>query len=285
VFVRAVAVGAVASALTVGLARSPSAAATSPVDVGNRELSVTCVGKASPTVLLEAPLATDSSIWDPIVKRLTKILPGQRVCTYDRANLGRSQPRGRHTIEDSVDDLHAVISESRALAPPVVLVGYSYGGLITRLLAARHPQDVAAMVLVEATPVGFHDEGRALIRRGRWSDFVGKGAAAFEGVGTLDQAAAIVASESTPGSLAVPLVVIVGTGGLEVPFATSGPAARALDALAARLQRETVALSAEGQLRTSGSTHAEILQDDAQLVSDAIAAATMSALGRVSVSP
>jgi pimeloyl-ACP methyl ester carboxylesterase len=193
------------------------------------------------------------------------------VCTYDRAQLGKSARVGAHTIDESVADLHALIADGIG-SGPVILVGYSYGGLITRLLAARHPSDVSALVLVDATPVGFHEQGRALIKPSAAKDFVGTGAAKFERVEPLDRAAARTGAESSAGSVLAPLTVILAEGGLEIPFARSRRAARDLDGLAADLQRATLALSSRSELVTAKSVHTRVLQDEPELVANTIAA-------------
>jgi len=254
---------------TTGIARAA-------VDDGNftangHRLAVACSGTTLPVVVLEAPLATPSTIWKPVVRALRNEGPDQRVCTYDRAQLGKSARVGAHTIDESVADLHALIADGID-AGPVVLVGYSYGGLITRLLAARHPDDVAALVLVDPTPVGFHDQGQQYIKPSALKDFVGTGAAKFEQVEPLDRAAARTGVASVPGSLAAPLTVIHAAGGLEVPFARSRGAARALDDLVAQLQRATLALSVESNLVTAKSVHTRVLQDEPEVVADAIVA-------------
>jgi pimeloyl-ACP methyl ester carboxylesterase len=267
---------ALALGLVLGLGGTSSGTAGAVIDghtfeTDGHRLAVTCTGTAVPAVMLEAPFATTSEIWKPVVRALREELPEQRVCTYDRAQVGKSDRVGTHTIEDSVADLHALIADGID-AGPVILAGYSYGGLITRLLAARHPDDVAALVLVDSTPVGFHDQGRQYIKPSAQKEFVGTAAAEFEKVEPLDRAAARTGAESVPGSLAAPLTVIHAEGGIEVPFARSRRAARALDELVADLQRATLALSVDSDFVTVKSVHTRVLQDEPQVVAGAIAA-------------
>jgi pimeloyl-ACP methyl ester carboxylesterase len=72
-----------------------------------------------------------------------------RVCAYDRAGFGFS---GAGTLPRNLDaqvaDLHALIDAAK-LATPLVLVGHSLGSNIVRGFAQRHPQQVAALVLVD----------------------------------------------------------------------------------------------------------------------------------------
>src|SRR5262249_50415679 len=59
------------------------------VDVGGYRLDINCIGEGSPTVILESGLRGAMPVWgwvQPEVARLT------RVCAYDRAGDGRSEP-------------------------------------------------------------------------------------------------------------------------------------------------------------------------------------------------
>ena len=116
------------------------------VDIGGRRLNVICTGTGSPTVILEAGLIADSAAWrlvQPAISRTTK------VCSYDRAGLGFSDPAGPpRDAAAIVRDLHALL-ERAAIAPPYVLVGWSSGGLYTRLYQYRYPRDVVGLVEVD----------------------------------------------------------------------------------------------------------------------------------------
>ena len=95
-------------------------------------------------------MGTAADTWasvQPEVARFT------RVCSYDRAGLGQSDPApsGVRTVQDSVDDLHALLAAAD-ISGPIVLAGHSFGGLITRLYASQYPDDVAGVVLVDGMP-------------------------------------------------------------------------------------------------------------------------------------
>ncbi len=117
------------------------------IDIGGRSLWLRCQGEGSPTVILEAGLGADHAAWDqvqPDAARLT------RVCSYDRAGLGASDPAPTlHTTQHMVDDLHALLTQANVQGP-YVLVGHSIGGLPVRLYARQFPDDVVGLVLVDA---------------------------------------------------------------------------------------------------------------------------------------
>ena len=117
------------------------------VDVGGRSLHLTCAGSGAPTVILENGLDGEESTWADVVPA---VKADTRVCTYSRANIPPSDPRpGKHTAADSVADLHTAL-ETAGEKGPYVLVGFSFGGLISQIYAAEHPDEIAGLVLVES---------------------------------------------------------------------------------------------------------------------------------------
>ncbi len=118
------------------------------IDVGGRKLHILCAGtSAGPTVVIEAGSGDDSTAWEDMVRRVSAFA---RVCTYDRARLGWSDPApGARTIDDRAADLKALLSTAEVPAP-YVLVGHSYGGYIVRRFAAAYPASVQAVVLIDA---------------------------------------------------------------------------------------------------------------------------------------
>jgi pimeloyl-ACP methyl ester carboxylesterase len=118
------------------------------VDIGGgRSLYLNCVGSGSPTVLLEAGFGGTTNNWSAVQPQLARTT---RVCSYDRAGLGNSLPiPGVHDAADEIADLQRLLGHAR-IAPPYVLVGHSYGGLLARLFAHAHPGDTAGVVLVDA---------------------------------------------------------------------------------------------------------------------------------------
>ena len=129
---------------------SQSAVGDALVDIGGRRLHVSCTGTGSPTVILEAGLGDSSETWNAVQPAVAGFT---RVCAYDRANKGTSDPDPRPEFRTSrviIDDLSRLL-RAAPISGPYVLVGHSLGGAHIRLYASRFPKDVVGMVLVDAS--------------------------------------------------------------------------------------------------------------------------------------
>lgn len=117
-------------------------------DIGSRKLHVTVTGHGSPTIILEAGMGGCSLDWALVAPALST---KANVITYDRAGFGWSEAvLDLPTCSAYVDDLRSLLRTLGA-APPYLLVGHSYGGMIMRLFASRYPEEVCGLVLVDAT--------------------------------------------------------------------------------------------------------------------------------------
>jgi pimeloyl-ACP methyl ester carboxylesterase len=102
----------------------------------------------APTVVLETGLGSMSSNWGWVRRDLAT---SGRVVSYDRAGLGWSDPDDRPPdAARSAADLRTAL-HAAGIAPPYVLAGHSYGGLVVRMFADRYRAEVAGLVLVDAS--------------------------------------------------------------------------------------------------------------------------------------
>ena len=190
------AVGLTASGTTRQAAARGSSDAGNLVDIGGRSLFLESHGAGGPTVVLEAGLRGRSDVWsrdslEPAGQRLM-VLPAvagfTRVVTYDRPGTigvvnpaltpsgpefypSRSDPVPQpRTIRDIVADLRALLTAA-AVPGPYVLVGHSVGGLCMRLYASTYPDDVAGMVLVDATHEDVWDRFKEVLTPTAWDRF------------------------------------------------------------------------------------------------------------------
>ena len=128
---------------------NPSVEGSFPVGDG-RQLALICWGEGSPTVVLDAGSGDDgigSFRFSPIVEALAT---RTRVCTYDRAGVGMSEPapeRARN-LDDAAHDLHELLAAAQ-VPGPYLLVGSSGGGFNVFHHAGRYPNDVVGLVLLD----------------------------------------------------------------------------------------------------------------------------------------
>ena len=118
------------------------------IDVGGHRLHLNCTGAGSPTVVLEPGGGAMSSNLGWITPGVAR---GTRVCVYDRAGRGWSEPAD--SAQDGVQiatDLHTLLHRGH-VPGPYVLAGHSFGGLYVLTFAARYPDEVAGMVLIDST--------------------------------------------------------------------------------------------------------------------------------------
>lgn len=131
---------------------TPAAADGAPeqarrIDIGGRSLALTCSGRGAVTVILETGLGAESAEWAEVQRA---VAPVARVCRYDRANRGMSDPAPKpRSAADMADDLEALIRNA-GLEAPFILVGHSFGGLLARLMARRLSGEVKGLVLVDS---------------------------------------------------------------------------------------------------------------------------------------
>ncbi len=137
-------------------------------------------------MILEAGSGNDADIWDDVAlppdSGETAVLPGvaafTRVCAYDRPGTildldqrSRSDPVPMpRTTADVVVDLNALL-DAAGVPGPYVLVGHSLGGIIVRQYAAAYPEEVAGLVLVDASHEEQNARFEAALRPEDWAAF------------------------------------------------------------------------------------------------------------------
>ena len=117
------------------------------IAVDGHHLYLYCTGRGTPAVVFDSALGGSCLSWTWVQPQVAVFT---QACSYDRAGFGWSDagPLPR-TADRLATELHALLTKAE-IAAPYVLVGHSYGGLVTRLFAAKYRDQVAGLVLVDA---------------------------------------------------------------------------------------------------------------------------------------
>lgn len=144
-------VGAIYQVIATNMDQRNYSAPGQLVDVGGYRLHLYCTGTnaaGDPTVILEQGLGGISSAWALIQPELAKVT---RVCSYDRAGMGWSDPSPEpRDAQHIAAELHTLLQNAN-IPGPYVLVGWSYGGLYARQYAGQYPDEVAGLVLLDSS--------------------------------------------------------------------------------------------------------------------------------------
>ena len=124
------------------------------IEVDGRQMHLYCLGQGSPTVVLESGLGETLLNWH-VVQKETAVFT--RVCAYDRAGFGWSEPVDNPVLSPQVADTLHTLLQNAGESAPYVLVGHSIGGIHVRNFAHHYPDEVAGIVLVDSA----HDKQRA----------------------------------------------------------------------------------------------------------------------------
>lgn len=125
----------------------------------HRKINLRCTGRGSPLVLLESGFGAGSTAWpklQPLIAAKT------RVCSYDRAGYGFSDPGPlpRHGAAIARDLDNAL--RAAHLPGPYVVVGHSAGAIYGQLFTGRRRKEVVGLVLVDPSVI-YQDRRMATI--------------------------------------------------------------------------------------------------------------------------
>jgi pimeloyl-ACP methyl ester carboxylesterase len=115
--------------------------------VFDMRLHVVCQGSGRPAVVLEAGLGANHLDWTLLQPLLA---PHLKVCSYDRAGAGFSSRTARPRSAAAItEELHELVRQA-GIPRPFILIGHSFGGMLSFHYAKRWPEDIASLVLLDA---------------------------------------------------------------------------------------------------------------------------------------
>jgi len=129
--------------------------ATTKLDVGGYKLTTEISGEGSPTVVFSSGSGDAGESWEAAISALRS---STTLLTYARAGIADSETPSDTTprsVGAAADELHRLLIAT-GIAGPFVLVGHSLGALVALTFAAQRPQDLAGLVLVDATDINLN---------------------------------------------------------------------------------------------------------------------------------
>jgi pimeloyl-ACP methyl ester carboxylesterase len=178
-----------------------------------------------------------------------------RVCSYDRPGEGSSpKPKRKQTLADNARLLHDLLPILHLASHGIVLVGHSLGGTVAAEYASqyRRSHQVKAVVLLDATPVGFAGDLDKVISPGA-GGFAGEVRRGNQLIASGDNPERLVLrAQGMPSIGSVPLTVV--RHGRPI-FNDMPKYARRLEAMWAQAERRWLLLSTRSRMvvaRNSG---------------------------------
>jgi pimeloyl-ACP methyl ester carboxylesterase len=117
------------------------------VDVGGFRLNLYCMGSGSPTVVFDSGWGDWAPAWSKVQPQIAK---WTRVCSYDRAGTGFSDPGPTPRTSVRIAEELRTALHNAGIGGPYILVGSAFGGDNVRTFADRYMDEVAGMVLDDA---------------------------------------------------------------------------------------------------------------------------------------
>src|SRR5437660_10342825 len=105
------------------------------LDVGGRKMHIDCAGEGNPTVILDSGLGDTYLSWRKVQPEIAKFT---RVCSYDRAGLGYSEPSPLPRNSKVFAQELQMLLRNAGISPPFILAGHSMGGYDIRLYAGAY---------------------------------------------------------------------------------------------------------------------------------------------------
>jgi pimeloyl-ACP methyl ester carboxylesterase len=117
------------------------------VRIGNGcQLYLFAIGAGEPTVVFESGIGATHLNWRRVQESVAQFA---RTVSYDRAGLGWSSTcRSPRTPANVAVELHEML-RGAGIAPPFILAGHSFGGLVMRRFALLYPDETAGVLLLD----------------------------------------------------------------------------------------------------------------------------------------
>lgn len=122
------------------------------INIGSHRLQTHIEGNGIPIVVIDAGIGDQIEKLRPLQERIASVT---QVITYNRAGYGQSDagPLPRHSGREA-EEMKTLLVNA-ATRGPYVIVGHSLGALNMQVFAAKFPEDVVGIVLLDPPPLSF----------------------------------------------------------------------------------------------------------------------------------
>jgi pimeloyl-ACP methyl ester carboxylesterase len=102
----------------------------------------------APVVVFESGAGIPLDTWDPLLEKVSALAP---VVAYDRPGTGQSPWGGQPFTPQHANQRLKTLLESLKVASPIILVGHSWGGALSRYFVGEYPEMVKAVLYIDPT--------------------------------------------------------------------------------------------------------------------------------------
>lgn len=100
----------------------------------------------TPLVIILTGITSSALEWSAVCRHLST---DASILLYERSGYGRSEPSPNPLDSLTVINELCRLLDAAALAPPYLVIGHSWGGILAREFLAARPDDICGMVLVD----------------------------------------------------------------------------------------------------------------------------------------
>lgn len=104
----------------------------------------------APVVVFESGASIPLDTWDPLLEKVAALAP---VVAYDRPGTGQTPWDNQPFTPQRANERLRKLLDALKVTSPIVLVGHSWGGALSRYFVAEYPQMVKAVLYIDPTDV------------------------------------------------------------------------------------------------------------------------------------